>query len=92
MDSLRFCSRCAILFVFEEGEYPPGETRKWETIPEIITRTKPVLDKYVDLGYKKVIVSAHGGVIRRYPGKADIAYCEIYEMDYTKDFTCFGWV
>ncbi|MBO5252821.1 MAG: hypothetical protein J6C51_02640 [Clostridia bacterium] len=51
-----------------------------------------MLDKYVDLGYKKVIVSAHGGVIRRYSGKADIAYCEIYEMDYTKDFSCFSWV
>lgn len=60
-------------FMLHHGEYPPKETRKWETIPEIIARTKPVLDKYADLGYKKIIVAAHGGVIRRYSGKADIA-------------------
>ena len=54
--------------------------------------TKPMLDKYIDLRYEKIIVSAHGGAIRRYSGKANIAYCEIYEMDYTKDFSCFSWV
>lgn len=79
-------------FMLHHGEYPPGETRKWETIPEIIARTKPVLDKYTDLGYQKIIVAAHGGVIRRYVGKAAIAHCEIFEMDYDKSFRCFGWV
>ena len=79
-------------FMLNHGEYPPCETRKWETITEIIARTKPVLDKYADLGYEKVIVAAHGGVIRRYSGQTDIAHCEILEMDYSKDFTCFGWV
>lgn len=43
------------------GEYPEGEVRKWETITEIINRSKPVFDKYVDLGYEKIIVVAHGG-------------------------------
>lgn len=72
------------------GEYPPGETCKWETITEIIARTKPVLDKYVDLGYEKIIVATHGSVIRRYSGKAGITHCEIFEMDNNKDFPCFG--
>ena len=74
------------------GEYPEGESRKWETITEIINRTKPVFNKYVDLGYEKIIVVAHGGVIRRYTGVGLIEHCEICEVDYSKDFTCFGWV
>lgn len=74
------------------GEYPDGETRKWETITEIIARTKPVLDKYVDLGYERIIVVAHGGVIRRYTGIGLIGHCEACEIEYSKDFVCHGWV
>lgn len=74
------------------GEYPAGETRKWETITEIINRTKPVMDKYVDLGYEKIAVIAHGGVIRRYTGVGLIAHCEVNEVEYDKNFNCFGWV
>lgn len=79
-------------FLACQGEYPPGEKRKWETITEIIERTKPVLDRYADMGYDKIMVVAHGGVIRRYTGIADIAHCEVCEVDYSKDFECFGWV
>jgi len=75
-----------------QGEYPAGETRKWETITEIIERTKPVLDRYADAGYEKIAVVAHGGVIRRYTGIAQIEHCEIREVEYSKDFQCFGWV
>ena len=75
-----------------QGEYPPGETRKWETIAEIIARTKPVLDKYADLGYDRIAVVAHGGVIRRYTGVGLIAHGEVCEVEYTKAFVPFGWV
>ena len=75
-----------------KGTYPAGETRRWETIAEIIARTKPVLDRYVDLGYDKIAVVTHGGVIRRYTGIADIAHCDVFEVQYTKDSKCFGWV
>ena len=74
------------------GEYPEGEVRKWETITEIIQRSKAVFDQYVDLGYEKIIVVAHGGVIRRYIGVGLIKHCEVCEIDYSKDFVCFGWV
>lgn len=74
------------------GEYPNGETRKWETITEIINRTKPIFDKYCDLGYEKIIVVTHGGVIRRYAGIGLIGHCEPHEVEYSKDFHCFGWV
>ena len=74
------------------GEYPEGEVRKWETITEIINRSKPVFDKYVNLGYEKIIVVAHGGIIRRYTGVGLIEHCEISEINYSKEFTCFEWV
>lgn len=74
------------------GEYPQGEFRKWETIAEITKRSKAVLDKYVDLGYERIIVVAHGGVIRRYTGVGLINHCQVCEVDYSKDFQCFGWV
>ena len=79
-------------FMLCMGEYPEGEVRKWETITEIINRSKPVFDKYVDLGYERIAVVAHGGVIRRYTGVGLIQHCEICEVDYSKDFKCFGWV
>ena len=72
------------------GEYPEGEVCKWETIAEVINRSKAVLDKYVDLGYEKIAVVTHGGVIRRYTG-IGFGYCEAREIDYSKDFVCFGW-
>ena len=75
-----------------KGIYPIGETRKWETIAEIINRTKIVLDRYVDLGYEKIAVVTHGGVIRRYTGIVDVAYCDAYKVQYTKAFECYGWV
>ncbi len=34
----------------------------------------------------------HGGVIRRYAGIGLINHCEVCEIDYSKDFKCFGWV
>lgn len=72
------------------GKYPEGEVCKWETITEVINRSKAVLDKYVDLGYEKIAVVTHGGVIRRYTG-AGFSHCEAREVDYSKDFTCYGW-
>lgn len=77
-------------FIKCKGEYPLGETRKWETISEIKSRVKPVLDKY--LHYDKVIVVAHGGVIRRFVGQGIINHCEAIELDYDADFECFDWV
>lgn len=74
------------------GEYPEGETRNWETVSEIIARTKPVFDRYLSVGYEKIIVVAHGGVIRRYTGVADIPHCGVTEIEYTNDFVCYGWV
>ena len=79
-------------FLACKGEYPPGERRKWETITDIIERTRHVFDRYEAQGYGKIIVVSHGGVIRRYTGITDIVHCEVHKVDYSKDFKCFGWV
>ena len=75
-----------------QGKYPEGEIRKWETISEIIKRSKAVMDKYYNLGYKKIIIVAHGGVIRRYTGVGLIAHCEVSEVEYSQKFECYHWV
>jgi broad specificity phosphatase PhoE len=73
-----------------KGVYPEGESRCWETIEEIVNRVIPVVDKYLE--YKKIIVVAHGGVIRRFTGMAFIDYCEVCEIEYYKGYPCFHWV
>ena len=79
-------------FIKYSGELPTGETKKWESINEIIARIKPVIDKYYDLGYKKIIVVSHGGIIRRFTGKWKIDYCDIEQIEYNKNFEFIGWV
>lgn len=74
------------------GEYPPGETRRWETIRQIIERTDPVYRKYFEAGYGKVAVVAHGGVIRRVTGKGIVPYCSPEAVDYDGSFDYHGWV
>ncbi|KIR02321.1 hypothetical protein P261_01136 [Lachnospiraceae bacterium TWA4] len=74
------------------GIYPDHKVCTWETMQECIDRVKAVLDSYIDLGYEKIAVVAHGGVLRRFVGKGAIGYCCIYEVEYTKDFECFGWI
>lgn len=75
-----------------KGVYPKGEVRRWETIEEIINRVVPVLNKYMNLGYDKIALVAHGGVIRRFTGDSNVKYCTAYEVDYYDGFPCIGWV
>jgi hypothetical protein len=49
-----------------------------------------VIKKY--LKYDKIIVVAHGGVIRRFTGVAEVNYCVPYEVEYDENFICHDWV
>lgn len=75
-----------------KGEYSNGDKRNWETINEIIDRVIPVLDKYLERGFNKIIIVAHGVVIRRFIGESNIKYCTPYEVDYNKEYQCTGWI
>ena len=77
-------------FVRCRGVYPPGEPKRWETVAEIKKRAAGVLERY--LSHNKIIVVAHGGIIRRFTGNATVDYCTPCEIDYTKDFVCFDFV
>ncbi len=55
-------------------------------------RSQPVMDKYYDLGYAKIIVVAHGGIIRRYTGVGLIPHCDVSQIQYDKTFKCYDWV
>ena len=79
-------------FIKHSGEASADQNKKWETITEITNRIKPVVDKYYDLGYKKIIVLSHGGIIRRFTGKWKIDYCDIEEIEYNKNYNFFGWI
>jgi len=77
-----FCDCC--------GSYPNGETRRWETITEIKSRVMAVMNKY--LAHSKIIVVAHGGVIRRFTGEARVDLCTPYLVNYTEDFIGYDWI
>ena len=75
-----------------KGMYPDGEKRNWETINEIIERVIPILNKYLEKGFNKIMIIAHGGIIRRFIGQANINYCTPYTIDYYMGYPCVGWV
>jgi len=72
------------------GSYPVCETRKWETIEEIKNRVIAVMKRY--LMYNKIIVVAHGGVIRRFTGGAEVNLCTPYIVNFDENFIGFDWV
>lgn len=77
-------------FLACRGEYPPGETRRWETVSMLSARVNAVLEKY--LRYDKIIVVTHGGVIRRFVKEVGIPYCKPYAVEITAPVRCMGWV
>ena len=77
-------------FLHYRGTHPPDETRIWETIEEINNRTIGVMKKY--LHYNKIIVVSHGGVTRRFTGRAEVNYCTPYAVQFDENFAGFDWV
>ncbi len=75
-----------------KGTYPDDQPKKWEKMEEIIARVDPVIHAYYELGYKKVIIVAHGGVIRRFTGDANVHYCTPYLVEYNGSYDYFQWV
>ena len=77
-------------FVDFHGVYPTGEIRKWETVGEIKNRAVAVMKKYCT--YNKIIVVAHGGVIRRFTGVAEVNHCTPYVVNFDESFTGFDFI
>lgn len=61
------------------GIYPPGETRLWESKESLKNRVEGVIDKY--LSYSKVIVTGHGMAFRTLIGEiGDIPHASVIEF------------
>lgn len=73
-----------------KGEYTEEDKRPWEKISTVASRAIKCLEKYSD--YDKIIVVAHGIVMRQFKFLLDIPYCGILEVDYDRDFKWAGWV
>lgn len=73
-----------------QGEHPKGEALLWEPLSKVADRAITCMKKY--LNYKKVIVVAHGIVIRQFKFKKDIDYCEITEVNFDENFIWSGWI
>lgn len=63
------------------GVYPENEKKNWETSQMILDRATKCLKGYCDK-YKKIIVVAHGELIRCLTGGDIVDYCGVVEVDF----------
>jgi broad specificity phosphatase PhoE len=56
------------------GEWPPGETRRWEPLSVVRSRVEAVLDRYREVG--ELLVVCHSVVIQAVAGVAACGHCE----------------
>ena len=73
-----------------KGNYTDEDTKSWERLSVVANRAFKGLEKY--LSYDKIIVVAHGILIRQLKYATDIPHCGIVEVDFHKDFKWCGWV
>lgn len=66
-------------FIENEGIYPGGEERIWESVASMRARVSRVLEKYKK--YHKVIVACHGMLIQAATGGAHPAHGEIVKYE-----------
>jgi broad specificity phosphatase PhoE len=66
--------------ISHSGEWPPGETRNWESLSMVKERVTAVLQQYTQ--YKTVIVACHGAVIQSLTGDIlGMAEYRVIELD-----------
>ena len=65
----------------------------WESAEEIASRAYPVMEKYMNLGYKKIVVVAHAMLIRTFGyQEQQFPYCGIYPLIFNENTTYSGFV
>ncbi len=67
-------------FCRHQGEYPQGQTMRWETLTHMRERMRRVADKYAE--YDCVIFVGHGMAFRALHEIAQMAPAEIIECNY----------
>lgn len=75
-------------FALNQGKYPEGETRRWESIDMMEKRLVSVLNKYRD--YKKIMIVTHGMLMHQIKPYEHIPYCFVDSFTYDEHFKCAG--
>jgi len=65
------------------GEWPAGETRPWETISSVRSRSLAIFRKY--LNYQRVLAICHGQLIRSITGLDDIEFAGLVPFELKED-------
>lgn len=75
-------------FSLNQGRYPEGETRRWESIDMMEKRLLSVLNKYID--YNKIMIVTHGMLMHQIKSYGHIPYCFVDSFIYDEHFECAG--
>ena len=75
-------------FALNQGKYPEGETRRWESIDMMEKRLLGVLNKYTD--YDKIMIVTHGMLMHQIKPYGHIPYCFVDSFTYDEHFKCAG--
>lgn len=75
-------------FALNQGKYPEGETRKWESIDMMEKRLLSVLNKYK--GQNKIMIVTHGMLMHQIKPYGHIPYCFVDSFIYDEHFRCAG--
>jgi broad specificity phosphatase PhoE len=67
------------------GLYPAKEKKNWETAQQVLNRATECLKSYSSR-YRKIIVVAHGELIRGLAGGDAVDYCGVVEFDFIGGF------
>lgn len=73
-----------------KGEWNPECKYRWESFSQVGERAFEVIRKY--LGYKKVIVVAHGVLMRQFVYMKDVPNCEVITMKFDEKSQYNGYV
>lgn len=75
-----------------KGVHPIGVYKRWESIEQLTARVDPVIRRYYNAGYQKIMVVAHGEVISRFTGISHVKHCTPYSVNYEDDYCYYGCV
>lgn len=73
-----------------KGEWNPECKYRWESFSSVGERAFNVIRKY--LGFKKVIVVAHGVLMRQFVYMEDVPNCEVITMEFDEQSQYNGYV
>ena len=77
-------------FSDNEFEHNSNCVCNWESASELAKRAFEGMNKYYEMGYKKIIVVAHSVFIRTFGySEPDLKHCEVYEYEFDKN-SCYN--